>query len=60
MALGAFPIVPEEVHTAGALFNIHSTHLPGISHELGPEDRDNWGTDLFQGPNRSPTTTELW
>ena len=41
MALGAFPIVPEEVHTAGALFNIHSTHLTDISHELGPEDRDN-------------------
>ena len=41
MALGGFSIVPEEVHTAGALFNIHSAHLIDISHELGPEDRDN-------------------
>lgn len=56
MVLGCFSIVPEEVHSADALLNIHSTHLINISHELGPEDIETTeAQSLFQGPNRLPT-----
>ena len=35
---GYFSIIPEEVHTASALFNIHGTYLMNISHVLGTQD----------------------
>lgn len=42
--------VPEEVHTVGALFKIHSTPL-NISHVLGPEDTETTeAQSLFKEP----------